>query len=57
MTEHGEEALALLVVPHLDLVIVSSGHEEGLGAVEVNTSHRAVMLVKLLDKSLQEITN
>jgi hypothetical protein len=35
-----EQATPLLVVPDLDLVIISTGHKEGLGVVECNSSHR-----------------
>ena len=41
MTGKREEALALLIVPDLDLVIVASAHKQRLGLVEGNSTNRS----------------
>jgi hypothetical protein len=41
MPSEGEETLALLVVPHLDLVVVTTGTEDGLRRVKADTTNRA----------------
>ena len=48
VTQKSEDTPPLLVVPHLDLVIISSRHEQRLLFVEVNSSHRSIMLIKLV---------
>merc|ERR1719348_2118318 len=48
VAQQGEDAPALLVVPHLDLVVVTPAHEQRLLLVKVNPSHGPVMLVKLV---------
>ena len=47
----GKQTPPSLVVPDLDFVVVSSGHEQGLSRVEVNTSNGAIMLFKAVNKS------
>lgn len=42
----GEEAAACGERPNLDLVVVSSGYEQRLGAVKVDAADGAVMLLK-----------
>lgn len=39
-----------LITPHLDLVVVASGHEEGLGWVEVNGSNGAIVLLESINQ-------
>jgi hypothetical protein len=39
-TSQSEQALSLLVVPDLDLVIVSPGNEDGLGRMERDSTNR-----------------
>lgn len=46
-----EQAPPGLVVPNLDLVIVTSGHKQGLGWVEVNTANWTIVFFKSVDKS------
>lgn len=36
MPQEGEETAALFVVPNFDSIIVTAGHEERLGAVEIH---------------------
>ena len=36
--------------PTLDLVVVTTRHKQGLGAVEVDATHRALMLIKPVDQ-------
>lgn len=45
-----EEAAMCLVVPHLNLVIVTSRDEERLGLVEVNAADGAVVLVEAVEE-------
>ena len=40
MPSEREEALPLLVVPHLDLVVVATRNKQGLGMVESHTTDR-----------------
>lgn len=41
MAKEGEHTASALVVPHLDLVVISTTHEQGLSVVEANASDRA----------------
>ena len=41
-----KEAAAALVRPHLDLVVIAAGHEEGLGIVEVDSADGAIVFLK-----------
>lgn len=50
MTIQCEQASPCLITPHLDLVIITSGHEEGLGRVEVNGSNGAIVLFESIDE-------
>lgn len=40
-----------LVVPNLDLVVVTSRHKQGLGWVEVNAANWAIVFFESIDKS------
>jgi len=42
VTSQSEEAASCLITPHLDLVVVSSRNEHGLGLVEVDASNWAI---------------
>ncbi len=44
-----EKAAAQLVVPYLDFVIISARDNERLNLVKINTTNRAIMLVKSLE--------
>lgn len=55
MAIEGEETSPGLQRPDLDLVIVTSRDEEGLGLVEVDTAHRAVVLFKAVNKSAHAV--
>lgn len=46
MAEQRKEAAAQLVVPDLDLVVVSAGHQQWFGTVEVDAADGAVVLLK-----------
>lgn len=51
MWTHADVALRPRVCPPtLDLVIITAGHKQGLGAVEVDATHRALMLIKPVDQ-------
>ena len=51
MPQQSEEAATKFVVPHLDLVIVATGHNQRLHLVEVNAADRAIVLVEALEKN------
>ena len=55
MAIEGEETSSRLMRPDLDLVIVSSRHKERLSLVEVDSSYRAIMLLKTIDQSAHTI--
>ncbi|GAT24524.1 phospholipid-transporting ATPase [Aspergillus luchuensis] len=46
-----EHATTSLVVPDLDLVVVTSGNEEGLCRVEVNATNGAIMFFEAINES------
>lgn len=46
MAVEGEKAPPRLVGPDLDLVVIASRYEEGLGLVEVDAPDRAVVLLE-----------
>lgn len=50
-----EQASPCLITPHLDLVIITSGHEEGLSRVEVNGSNGAIVLFESIDEGSHAI--
>jgi hypothetical protein len=41
--------------PDLNLVVVSSGYEEWLGAMEVHASHRSIMLFEPVDQGAHAV--
>lgn len=45
-----EETPPGLVVPDLDLVVITAGHEQGLRRVEVNASDRTIMFFESIDE-------
>jgi hypothetical protein len=50
MAAQGEKAAPGLQRPDLDLVIVTSGHEEWLGLVEIDTTNGAIVLLESVDQ-------
>lgn len=50
MSKQGKQTSVSFVIPHLDLVIISSGHEERLCDVEVDAPDGPVMLVEAVDE-------
>jgi hypothetical protein len=48
-------APSLLIGPDLDLVIVTAGHEERLGFVEVNASNWAIVFLETVDQGAHAI--
>jgi hypothetical protein len=50
MAVEGEEAATSLERPDLDLVIVTTGHEERLCLVEIDTSYRTIMFFKAVNQ-------
>lgn len=55
MPQQREDAPPLLVVPHLDLEVVSAGNEKWLLAVECNSPNRSVMFIELFDQRTDAI--
>jgi len=55
MAIEGEEAATSLKRPDLDLVVVTTGHEEGLGLVEVDTSYRAIVFFEAVDQGAHTV--
>jgi hypothetical protein len=51
VTVQCEQAPPSLVVPDLNLVIITSGHKQGLGRVEINASDRAIMFFESVNES------
>lgn len=45
-----EEAPPGLVRPHLDLVVVTTGNEEGLGLVEVDAADRPIVFFESINQ-------
>jgi hypothetical protein len=45
-----EQASPSLVIPDLDLVVIASGHKQGLSWVEVNTTDRSIVLFESVNK-------
>lgn len=50
-----EQTPPCLITPHLDLVVITTGHEEGLGRVEVNGSNGAIMLFESIDEGTHAV--
>ena len=50
-----EETSLELIVPHFDLVVVTSRHKQGLRAVKANTAHRSLVLFELVDHDLHAV--
>ena len=57
MASEGEEALPLLVVPNFDFVVISSGYEERLRLVKVDSPDRSFMFFKLVDDRFHGVIN
>lgn len=50
MTVQREDASPCLVRPNFDLVVVSAGHKERLGFVEVDAANGPIMLFKSINE-------
>lgn len=55
MTIEREQTPPSLVAPDLDLVVITAGHEEGLGRVEINASNGAVMFLKAINEGAHTV--
>lgn len=55
VAEQGEDATTLLVIPHLDLEIVSAGNEQGLLAVEGDAPHWSIVFIELLQECVHSV--
>ena len=42
-------------ISYLDLVVISSRHEERLGTVKVHSSHRSIVLIEAIDQRAHAI--
>jgi hypothetical protein len=51
VTQEGEETTTELVVPHLDLVVVSTRHDERLVEMKVHTAYRAIVFLEAINDS------
>ncbi len=51
MSVKREEALALLVVPHFDFIIITARNKKGLIIVKVDASDRPFVLLEFVNKS------
>lgn len=50
-----EETSSCLIGPDFDFVVVSTRDEQGLRPVEIDSTHRSVMLFKPIDKGSHSI--
>lgn len=50
MPKQRKQTPPLLIVPHLDLVIISSRHEKRLRWMKIHTSNRPLVLIKPINK-------
>ena len=55
MTVKGEEAATSLKRPDLDLVVVTTRHEEWLRLVEIDTSYRAIVFLEAVNQGSHTI--
>lgn len=55
VTEQGEDAPSLLVVPHFDFVIIAAGNEQRLLIVKTYTPNGPVVLVELVEQGAHTI--
>jgi hypothetical protein len=55
MAVEGEETAPSGEGPDFDLVVVSSGYEERLGAMEIYASHRSIMLFEPVDQGAHAV--
>ena len=47
--------MKMLLVPYLDLVVISARHKKRLLLVEANATDRAIVLIKLVDQSAHAV--
>jgi len=50
VTVQCEKAPPSLVVPDLDLVVIASGHKQGLGRVEIDASDRTIVFFESVNQ-------
>eukprot|EP00967_Tisochrysis_lutea_P014290 scaffold16053_cov21-Tisochrysis_lutea.AAC.1 len=55
VAQQREQAASKLIVPDLDFVIITTGHKQGLRAVEVHPSHRAIVLIKAVNEGAHAV--
>jgi len=55
VTLQGEHALLGLVVPHLDQVVVTSGHKHWLRIMEANSSDRSIVIFEFVEQDLRSV--
>ena len=55
MAVKGEEAATSLKRPDLDLVVITSGHEEWLGLVEIDTSYGAIVFFEAVNQGTHAV--
>lgn len=55
VTVQSEETSSGLITPHLDLIVVTSGDEEGLRRVKVNAANGAIVFFESIDQGTHAI--
>lgn len=55
MADQGEDTPSQFVIPHLDLVIVTTRDEERLRAMKIHATNRALVLIEAIDESPHSI--
>lgn len=50
-----EQTSSCLVTPHFDLIVVTSGDEEGLRRVEVNAANGAIVFFESVDQGTHAV--
>ena len=55
MTKKGKYTSAALVIPHFDLVVITSRHKERLLIVKTDAPNRSFMLIELVNQGTNSI--
>ena len=55
VTQEGKETAAQFVVPDLDLVVISTRYNQGVGQVKINATDGSVVLFKSINDSADAI--
>lgn len=55
VSKKGKKAAFLLVIPHLDFVVITTGNKQWLIVMEMNSTDRTFMFVKLINECAHAI--